>query len=319
MQVATLEDVVGDAEDWIEGVRSYLDALPDEDGDEEPASNSTSTDRNPSDVVIDDDNEGDDESASTSDKKRKRGEGDDNAKRLKRGRGAVDNKQSVLSKLESMLREAGELPVVVEEAKLLQQEVVARRWVLKAKRSLDGRPRVDTMEHLLKELRDLKGQFPPLERTATWARIKEEPEMRRLIKNAEKWLAQAHLAEARRMPVRRVKALVETDEIAGVNVETELKTLEAMVAQAESWENRASNAIRCAEASLARHRALMKESDHESQGEGDETQSSEHKQDSLEPSAATADDFIYLSFDEVRELLDESETLSVIPDRKSVV
>lgn len=81
---------------------------------------------------------------------------------------------------------------------------------------------VVSVQNLLRELKDLKGQFPPAERSATWARLKEESDMRRIIKNAEKWLTQAHQAEARRMPIRRVKALVESSEIGQVNVETEV-------------------------------------------------------------------------------------------------
>ena len=36
-QVGTVEDIVEEAEEWIEGVRSYLDSLPEEDAAEEAA------------------------------------------------------------------------------------------------------------------------------------------------------------------------------------------------------------------------------------------------------------------------------------------
>lgn len=87
-------------------------------------------------------------------KKRRRGpgiegemEGEEGRVRRRGGRGAnTSEPKSVLGRLEAMLREAGEFPVVIEEAKLLQQEVVARRWSVKARKVLAGKPRVDQLE-----------------------------------------------------------------------------------------------------------------------------------------------------------------------------
>ena len=120
------------------------------------------------------------------------------------------------------MKEAGDFPVIMEEVKLLQQEVVARRWVSKARRVVESKPRVDSLEHLLRELKDLRSQFPIAERTEIWGRLREENDIRRVIRNAEKWLSQAHLAESRRLPIRRVKALLDSTDVDGVNVDTEV-------------------------------------------------------------------------------------------------
>ncbi len=39
-----------------------------------------------------------------------------------------------------------QLPVVVEEAKMLHQEVVARRWAMKARKLMATAPRLDSVE-----------------------------------------------------------------------------------------------------------------------------------------------------------------------------
>ena len=84
---------------------------------------------------------------STGDKRRRRGEGEEGPRRGRRGKGGDgDTKRSVLSRLEALLKEAGDFPVQVEEAKLLTQEVVARRWMARARRVLGAKPRMDTME-----------------------------------------------------------------------------------------------------------------------------------------------------------------------------
>ena len=48
---------------------------------------------------------------------------------------------------------------------------------------------VSVSQHLLKDLRELKGQFPLPDRSATWARLHEEAELKRILRNAEKWWA----------------------------------------------------------------------------------------------------------------------------------
>jgi hypothetical protein len=101
-------------------------------------------------------------------------------------------------------------------------------------------------QRMLNELADLRQRFSTAERTVIWSRLKEELDLRRIQRAADKWcvrtlacvdgrrgasaavcwcclrLVQVKLAGSRRLPLRKVKALIDAEESLGVDVSAEV-------------------------------------------------------------------------------------------------
>jgi hypothetical protein len=122
-----------------------------------------------------------------------------------------DDTAALLAQMDAILREANDIPVVMKEEMLLSQEFACRNWALRARRVLASKPRLETLEvsvvaalcgclvathpifapndvqKLAAEFKELRQRFPAAERSVTWNQQREDVELRRMMKAADKW------------------------------------------------------------------------------------------------------------------------------------
>eukprot|EP00624_Nannochloropsis_granulata_P004312 evm.model.NODE_31567_length_81678_cov_30.212677.6 len=164
---------------------------------------------------------------------------------LQRVREALEEStdETGLQSLQALLCEADDIPVEMDEHKILAAEIEARRWGLRVQPRLAGsKVTVKALEKLVAEAAGLRGRLPlTAQQQKSW-RLPEEIEARRRLQKAYAWLKDHRscvnpngLGFRKGVTVRKVLRLLQRARAVPVDLSEPIRQLEDAVAKAEKW------------------------------------------------------------------------------------
>lgn len=164
---------------------------------------------------------------------------------LQRVREALEEStdEAGLQSLQALLCEADDIPVEMDEHKILAAEIEARRWGLRVQPRLAGsKVTVKALEKLVAEAAGLRARLPlAAQQQKSW-RLPQEIEARKRLQKAYAWLKDHRgcvnpngLGFRKGVTVRKVLRLLQRARAVPVDLSEPMKQLEEAVAKAKKW------------------------------------------------------------------------------------
>ncbi|GAB5030494.1 lysine-specific demethylase 5d [Nannochloropsis oceanica] len=164
---------------------------------------------------------------------------------LQRVRGALEEStdETGLQSLQALLCEADDIPVEMDEHKILAAEIEARRWGLRVQPRLAGsKVTVKALEKLVAEAAGLRARLPlAAQQQKSW-RLPEEIEARSRLQKAYAWLKDHRscvnpngLGFRKGVTVHKVLQLLQRARAVPVDLSEPMRQLEDAVVKAEKW------------------------------------------------------------------------------------
>lgn len=164
---------------------------------------------------------------------------------LQRVREALEEStdEAGLQSLQALLCEADDIPVEMDEHKILAAEIEARRWGLRVQPRLDGsQVTVKTLEKLVAEAAGLRARLPIAAQDKKAWRLPQEIEARRRLQGAQSWLKifrtcvnSNGLGLRKGVTVRKVLHLLQLAGDVPVDLSEQMRPLEEALAKAKRW------------------------------------------------------------------------------------
>ena len=148
-----------------------------------------------------------------------------------------------LQSLQALLHEADDIPVEMDEHKILAAEIEARRWGLRVQPRLDGdKVTVKMLEGLVSEATGLRARLPIAAKDLKSVGLPQEVEARARLAKAQAWLkgyrtcfSPNGLGFRKGISVRKVMRLLQRAEGVPVDLSEFTRPLQESVAKAEKW------------------------------------------------------------------------------------
>jgi hypothetical protein len=147
--------------------------------------------------------------------------------------------------LTALVKQADDIPILTDEYELLQAELAARKWILKAQKVLSQPTgaRIDLLKSLVEEIREIRNKVPQAGMPSIHSsRTDEEEILRNAIRTGEDWIQRSKRALTaisqgqRRVDVTYIRELIsEAATIPIVNLSSNTKPLENTVSSLDRW------------------------------------------------------------------------------------